>query len=68
MPPQSSNSNEAKKNDASKRSETIKRGWGNKTTFMLSYGLKPYDPDDVLEADAILDLLISDGKDEQDGK
>ena len=34
---------------------SIIKSWGNMHNFMLSYGLKPYNPEDYDEAHAIID-------------
>ena len=38
----------------------IKDGWGSFTNFMLSYGLKPSNPEDCQEAAAISRTLAED--------
>src|SRR4051794_9039566 len=43
-----------------RRSEIIRSSWGTWENFMLSYGLKPYNWDDVEEANAILDAFMKD--------
>lgn len=40
-----------------KRRDIIKC-WGSWTNFMQSYGLKPWQPNDVEEANAIIDKMI----------
>lgn len=48
------------KNDPTRLSYAeIKSGWGSCTNFVLSYGLKPYDMDDLEEALAISRALKS---------
>ena len=41
----------------STREECVE-AWGDFTNFLISYGLKPYNPDDIPEGIAILDELI----------
>lgn len=41
-----------------KRNEVIKRNWGSWENFMQSYGLKPWNVDDVEEANSILAALM----------
>lgn len=42
-----------------KEREILKRGWGDWTTFMLSYGLKPFDLDDAEEGKAVLSAMAA---------
>jgi hypothetical protein len=37
--------------------EEIKQGWGSVLNFMLSYGLKPYNPEDIMEAKSISRMM-----------
>ena len=37
--------------------QSIMKSWGNMLTFMLSYGLKPYNAEDYDEANAIIDAM-----------
>ncbi len=46
----------------------IKDGWGSFTNFMLSYGLKPYNPEDCQEAAAISQTLAEDRRAEDEAK
>ena len=41
-------------------SKEIKKSWGSFTNFMISYGLKPYNPEDCEEAVAISQTLAQD--------
>ena len=42
------------KNDPTRLSwQEVKQSWGSWTNFMISYGLKPYNPEDLEEALAI---------------
>ena len=46
----------------------IKDSWGSFTNFMLSYGLKPYKPEDCEEAAAISKALAENRSAEDEAK
>lgn len=51
-----------------KRNEVIKRNWGSWENFMQSYGLEPWNADDVEEANSILAALVKNEQEKSEAR